>query len=121
MSFVILYSVSSTGADEGHRFAAFSIVSSGGMTRLIADRSSRTVRPATPAWAAGLTAPAHAFPGVMKGAAPPMASSRAKSRRFIVHSAQILRQAIARRQFFTREQTDVGAKRLTARRRTSGR
>ena len=32
MSFVTLYIVSSTGPDEGHRFAALSIVSSFGMT-----------------------------------------------------------------------------------------
>src|SRR5262245_21800145 len=32
MSFVILYIVSRTGADDGHRFAAFSLVSSLGMT-----------------------------------------------------------------------------------------
>ena len=32
MSFVSRYSVSSTGPDEGHRLAAFSIVSSFGIT-----------------------------------------------------------------------------------------
>ena len=32
MSFVLRYSVSSTGAEEGHRFAAFIMARSGGMT-----------------------------------------------------------------------------------------
>src|SRR6185503_17247948 len=86
MSFVILYIVSSTGADDGHRFAAFSIVSSFGMTNC-----SRTLIQNFSSGFDGVGGRSdgrgQAVPGVRKGAAPPMARSRAKSRRFIAPPA----------------------------------
>src|SRR6476646_3064443 len=82
MSRVILYSVSSTGADEGQRFAAFRIVRSFGMTNW-----SRT---AVQNFSFGddgvggsLVFLAHVSSGVKNGAAPLKASKRAKSRRFM--------------------------------------
>src|SRR5262245_13498136 len=108
MSLVVLYSVSSTGADEGQRLAALSIVRSGGMTNC--SRTDVQKRSSGDAGVGGRSAGrAQAFPGVMKGAAPPMASNRAKSRRFIVPPgpaaagrmyAEILRHAITGRRFF---------------------
>src|SRR5262247_3412394 len=82
MSFVVLYSVSSTGADDGHRFAAFSIVRSGGMTNC--SRTDDQNRSSGDAGVGGRSlGTAQALPGERKGAAPPIASRRAKSRRFI--------------------------------------
>src|ERR687887_968847 len=82
MSFVIRYIVSSTGADEGQRFAAFSIVRSGGITNC-----SRTAIQNFSPGAVGVggrsAGRGHAIAGVMNGAAPPTARSRANSRRFM--------------------------------------
>ena len=84
MSFVTLYIVSSTGPDDGHRLAAFSIVSSFGMTNC-----SRTLSQNFSSGEAGVggsfgVAPrAQARSGVTNGTAPPMARIRANSRRFM--------------------------------------
>src|SRR5438034_6340238 len=82
MSFVIRYIVSSTGPDEGQRLAAFSMVSSRGITNC-----SRTLIQNFSSGDAGVggsfAARAQVSPGVTNGAAPPMASSRANSRGFM--------------------------------------
>src|SRR6266516_2696200 len=83
MSFVIRYIVSRTGADEGHRFAALSIVRPGGITNW--SRTAAQNRSSGDEGVGGKSAGrGQAEPGVRNGAAPPIASSRAKSRRFIV-------------------------------------
>src|SRR6266849_2815112 len=82
MSFVIRYIVSSTGPDEGQRLAAFSMVSSRGITNC-----SRTLIQNFSSGDAGVggsfAARAQVSSGVTNGAAPPMARSRANSRRFM--------------------------------------
>src|SRR4026209_941139 len=82
MSFVIRYIVSSTGAEDGQRLAALSIASSFGMTNW-----SRTAVQNFSSGEAGVggrsTGRAHPTFGETNGAAPPMARSRADSRRFI--------------------------------------
>src|SRR6476620_2243791 len=84
MSFVTLYRVSSTGPDDGHRLAAFNIVSSFGMTNC-----SRTLSQNFSSGDAGVggsfgVAPrAQARSGVTNGTAPPMARILANSRRFM--------------------------------------
>src|SRR5262245_119312 len=99
MSLVALYSVSSTGADEGHRLAALIIVRSGGITNC-----SRTAVQNFSSGIAGVggrsDGRAQALPGVMNGAAPPMASSRAKSRRFIVPPGPAEAGRYLRRRFY---------------------
>src|SRR6266705_2659468 len=83
MSFVIRYSVSRTGADEGQRFAAFSIVSSGGMTNC--SRTAPQKRSSGDGGVGGKSVGrGQALPGVRNGTAPPIASSRANSRRFMM-------------------------------------
>src|SRR3954451_17561247 len=86
MSFVSRYIVSRTGPDAGQRLAALSIVSSFGIRNcsrtLIQNFSSGD------AGVGGSFAPlAHESSGVTNGTAPPMASSRANSRRFITPPA----------------------------------
>src|SRR3954465_14290052 len=83
MSLVSQYIVSSTGPDAGQRFAAFNIVSSFGITNCS--------RPLTHNFSSGDAGVGgrsrergHAALGDRNGAAPPMARSRAKSRRFII-------------------------------------
>src|SRR5712692_8449255 len=82
MSFVIRYIVSSTGPDEGQRLAAFSMVRSRGITNC-----SRTLIQNFSSGDAGVggsfAVRAQVSSGVTNGAAPPMASSRANSRRFM--------------------------------------
>src|SRR6185295_16773830 len=86
MSLVTRYSVSRTGAEEGHRLAAFSIVRSFGITNW--SRTAVQKRSSGEAGVGGKSAGrGHAVPGVRNGAAPPRASNRAKSRRFIAASA----------------------------------
>src|SRR5216117_4108291 len=83
MSFVIRYIVSRTAADEGHRFAALSIVRPGGITNW--SRTAAQNRSSGDEGVGGKSAGrGQAVPGVRNGAAPPIASSRAKSRRFKV-------------------------------------
>src|SRR5437667_6602598 len=83
MSFVIRYIVSRTGADEGHRLAASSTVRPGGITNW--SRTAAQNRSSGDEGVGGKSAGrGQAVPGVRNGAAPPIASSRAKSRRFIV-------------------------------------
>src|SRR3954447_17994830 len=85
MSLVTRYSVSSTGAEDGQRLAAFSIVRSFGITNW--SRTAVQKRSSGEAGGGGRSAGrGHAGPGVRNGAAPPTASNRAKSRRFIAAS-----------------------------------
>src|SRR3954467_12427963 len=86
MSLVSRYIVSSTGPDEGHRLAALSMVSSFGITNC-----SRTLIQNFSSGDEGVGGRSrergHAAFGDRNGAAPPMAKSRAKSRRFIIPPA----------------------------------
>src|SRR3954464_9978363 len=85
MSLVTRYSVSSTGAEDGQRLAAFSIVRSFGITNW--SRTAVQTRSSGEAGVGGRSeGRGHAVPGVRNGAAPPRASNRAKSRRFIAAS-----------------------------------
>src|SRR6476661_3201986 len=82
MSRVILYSVSSTGADEGHRFAAFRMVRSFGMTNW-SRTAAQNFSSGEDGVGGSLASLAHESSGVTNGVAPLKASRRAKSRRFM--------------------------------------
>src|SRR3954453_8361719 len=85
MSLVTRYSVSSTGAEDGQRLAAFSIVRSFGITNW--SRTALQKRSSGEAGVGGRSeGRGHAVPGVKNGAAPPRAHNRAQPRRSIAAS-----------------------------------
>src|SRR3954471_24529231 len=117
MSLVTRYSVSSTAAEDGQRLAAFSIVRSFGITNW--SRTALQKRSSGDAGVGGRSeGRGHAVPGVRNGAAPPRASNRAKSRRFIAASGTGFYASAARgRQLFTRQAVAVAVAPLRVPRR----
>src|SRR5262245_13492969 len=84
MSFVLSYIACSTGADEGHRFAAFSTPRSFGMTNCSRTFSQKASFGAAGACAGSGAALAQAKSDcASQGIEPPTARSRAKSLRVI--------------------------------------